>query len=78
MKYIKFSDEVMSVPESVTFWVMHRGDEYGYPYCVNMSPLAPQNFMGEPTMDGLLRSEGYKTSKEAHERLDELLKLLNE
>lgn len=77
MKYINFCGEVLRVPESVTFWVQCRGDEYAAPYCVNMSPLEPQNFIGEPSLDGLIRSEGYKTSKEAHARLDELLELLN-
>jgi hypothetical protein len=78
MKYIKFTDEVMRVPKSVTFWVMARGDDYACPYCVNMSPLEPQNFIGEPSTEGLIRSEGYKTREEAHARLDELLDILNQ
>ncbi len=77
MKYIKFADEVLRVPKSVTFWVMNQGSEYRAQYCVNMSPLTPQNFMGEPSTKGLIRSEGYETSEEAHKRLDELLVLLN-
>lgn len=77
MKYIKFCDEVMRVPESVTFWIQNRGNEYAAPYCVNMSPLDPQNFIGEPSLNGLIRSEGYRTHKEAMSRLDELLELLN-
>ncbi len=77
MKYIKFSEEVMRVPESVTFWIMNQGDSYSAQYCVNMSPLMPQNFMGEPDTKGLIRSEGYKTFEEANDRLETLLELLN-
>jgi hypothetical protein len=77
MKYIRFADEVLRVPESVTFWIMCRGDEYSAPYCVNMSPLTPQTFCGEPSLEGLIRSEGYKTQVEAIERLTQLLELLN-
>lgn len=77
MKYIKFCGEVLRVPRSVTFWMMYQGDEYSYPFCVNMSPLEPQNFMGEPSTKNLLRSEAYKTAEEAEKRLDELLKILN-
>ena len=77
MKYIKFCDEVMRVPESVTFWVQNRDRDYAEPYCVNMSPLEPQNFIGEPSLNTLIRSEGYTTSKEAYARLDELLEMLN-
>ena len=77
MKFIKFCDEVMRVPESVTVWVQNRGQEYAAPYCVNMSPLEPQNFMGEPSLNSIIRSEGYVRSEEAYTRLDELLNLLN-
>lgn len=78
MKYIKFCDEIMRVPNSVTFWIQNRGDDYKEsPYCVNMSPLEPQNFMGEPSLNSLIRSEGYATGEEAEERLDELLQILN-
>lgn len=77
MKYIKFCGEVLRVPESVTFWVQDRGTEYAAQYCVNMSPLETQNFMGEPSLDSIIRSEGYKTSEEADERLNEILELLN-
>lgn len=77
MKYIKFSEEVMRVPESITFWVECRGDEYAAPYCVNMSELQKQNFIGEPNLNSIIRSEGYRTAQEAHDRLNELLGLLN-
>jgi hypothetical protein len=77
MKYIKFCDEVMRVPDSVTFWIQNQGPEYTNQYCVNMSPLEPQNFMGEPNLDSLIRSEGYGTFEEADARLNELLELLN-
>jgi hypothetical protein len=77
MKYIKFCEEVLKVPESVTFWVMNQGPEYTAQYCVNMSPLEPQNFMGEPNKNSIIRSEGYLTAKEAYTRLDKLLDLLN-
>jgi hypothetical protein len=78
MKYIRFCEEIMRVPESVTFWIHCRGDEYAAPYCINMSPLEPQNAMGEPSLHSLIRSEAYETLKDARERLDELLELLNE
>jgi len=77
MKYIKFCGEVLKVPESITFWVMNQGSCYAAQYCVNMSPLEKQNAMGEPNVNSIIRSEGYKTVKEAHKRLDELLELLN-
>lgn len=77
MKYIRFADEVMRVPESVTFWIQIRGDEYAYPYGVNMSPLEPQNFSGEPSVDSIIRGEGYRTQVEAIERLTQLLTILN-
>lgn len=77
MKYIKFSEEVIRVPESVTFWVQFIGPEYSASYCVNMSELQKQNFMGEPNLNSIIRSEGYRTAQEAHDRLNELLGLLN-
>jgi hypothetical protein len=77
MRYIKFADEVLSVPDKVTFWVMVHGNEYAAPYCVNMSELEKQDFMGEPTVDSIIRSEGYEKREEAYARLDELLELLN-
>lgn len=77
MKFIEFTGEVLRVPESVTFWIQNQGIEYTAQYCVNMSPLEPQNFMGEPNTGTIIRSEGYETFKEARERLLELLELLN-
>lgn len=77
MKYIKFCDEVMRVPDSVTFWIMCRGDAYGAPYCVNMSPLEEHDFNGEPNVNAIIRSEGYKTHKQAKNRLDQILEILN-
>lgn len=78
MKYIEFADEVLRVPDSVTFWIMNQGEEYSAKYCVNMSPLEPQNFMGEPSKDSIIRSEGYRTLAVAQNRLKELLTLLNQ
>jgi len=76
MKYIKFCDEIVSVPEDISFWIQIRGKEYAYPYCVNMSFLERQNFAGEPTIDSIIRSEGYITESEADDRLDEIFALL--
>jgi hypothetical protein len=77
MKFIKFCGEVLKVPESVTFWVQDRGPDYSAPYVVNMSPLEIQNYMGEPSLDTIIRGECYETNAEAFERLNELLHLLN-
>jgi hypothetical protein len=76
MKVIKFCEEVIVISQSVTFWVMNQGEEYASQYCVNMSVLEKQDFMGEPTKSSIIRSEGYKTSKEAHARLNGILKEL--
>lgn len=78
MKYIKFADEVLSVPEQVTFWVMNRGSDYQAQYCVNMSELKKQNFIGEPDIDTIIRSEGYVTKEEAYARLNEIFFDLND
>jgi len=78
MKYLYFSDEVLRVPSSVTFWILERGKDYQAAYCVNMSELDKQNFLGEPAMDSIIRSEGYKTLKEAKKRLLEILEILND
>ncbi len=78
MKFIEFCQEVLRVPENVTFWIMSRGNDYSAPYCVNMSVLEKPNGMGEPCEDSIIRSEGYKTLLAAEDRLKELLKLLNQ
>jgi hypothetical protein len=78
MKFIRFCDEVIGISTNITFWIQDRGKEYRLRYCVNMSPLVPQNFVGEPSLEGLLRSEGYLTYEEANNRLKELLVMLNE
>jgi len=78
MKCIRFAAEIMVISESVTFWIQNRGSDYSCPYCVNMSFLESQNFMGEPSLDTIIRSEGYETGKEARSRLNELFKLLSD
>lgn len=80
MKFIKFCNEVIRVPENVYFWIQSKEeDTYKYPYYVNMSILLVYTpiLLGEPGSTGLIRSEGYKSQKEALARLDELLELLN-
>jgi hypothetical protein len=76
MKVIKFCEEVIAFSQDVTFWVMNQGNEYRAQYCVNMSALEKQDMMGEPTRSSIIRSEGYETSKEAHARLNGILKEL--
>jgi hypothetical protein len=78
MKFIEFCEEVLRVPENVTFWIMSRSYDYSAPYCVNMSILEKPNSMGEPCEKSIIRSEGYKTLSGAKDRLKELLKLLNQ
>jgi hypothetical protein len=77
MKYIKFCNEVLSVPENVTFWVMSRSRNFETPWCVNMSYLEKQNNSREPCIDTIIRSESYRTEKEAHKRLDDIFNILN-
>lgn len=77
MKFIKFAEEVLRVPKSVTFWIMDQGNDYKARYCVNMSSLEKQDFMGEPTKSSIIRSEGYEDLEKAETRLNKLLELLN-
>lgn len=77
MKYIKFCDEVLSVPENVSFWVMSRSRNFETPWLVNMSFLEKQKGSGQPDLDTIIRFEAYKTEREAKKRLEELLNILN-
>jgi hypothetical protein len=77
MRYIKFNDEVIEVPRNVTFWILHRSKNFETPYCVNMSNLAAVSYKAEPAIEGIIRTEVYRKEKDAQNRLDEILNLLN-
>ena len=78
--FIKFSGEILRVPESVTFWMKFCPSNFKLQYLVIMSSLEKQekfNADGEPGIESIIRIESYRTFDEADKRLNRLLNILN-